>query len=131
MRSFPYAIRGFGAAKKSSIRSLNSLNTGDLQLSANEAAQFVTWDAVFNLAFNVLLALALSRVLALVFAKLAEASAPPPKLPAEQWDAMVRPPLKPALAASFNLSCPSKYTLHGACAHQAFLSSLAGPMQPT
>jgi hypothetical protein len=101
-RSLPHGIRRFGVSKKTSTLSLNAFNMGEFQLSASETAQFVSWDAAFNLAFNVLLALAASRVLTLVFAKLAEASAPPLKLPAEQWDAMVRCTLKPAFAAPFS-----------------------------
>ena len=108
--SFPYTIC---VSKKTSIHTLNAFNTGGFQLSASETTQFMTWNTAFDLAFNVLLALAASRVLALVFAKLAEASAPPPKLPAEQWDAMVRCTPKPAPAApspDANLPCPPKHT---------------------
>ena len=49
----------------------------------------LNFEAISNVVFNILLAIAGSRVLALFFAKLAETAAPPLKLPPEDWARMV------------------------------------------
>ena len=59
-------------------------------LSAAESGSMLNFEAISNVVFNILLAIAGSRVLALFFAKLAETAAPPLKLPPEDWTRMVR-----------------------------------------
>ena len=58
-------------------------------LSAAESGSMLNVEAISNVVFNILLAIAGSRVLALFFAKLAETAAPPLKLPPEDWARMV------------------------------------------
>ena len=58
-------------------------------LSGGDPPSPISFETVSNLVFNIALALAGSRVLAVGFAKLAETMAPPPKLPASEWFSMV------------------------------------------
>jgi hypothetical protein len=72
-------------------RNMIGYRQGVRTLLAGDTPSLMSFETASNVVFNVLLAFAGSRVLSLIFAKIAESAAPPLKLPANEWTRMVRP----------------------------------------